>query len=407
MSKICVKSPLVEIDGDEMTRIMWAMIKDKFIFPYLNIDLLYYDLHVQKRDQTDDQITLEAAQAIKKHGVGVKCATITPDKARIEEYSLKRAWPSPNATIRAILDGTVFRKPIILDSIPPSVNSWKSPIVIGRHAYGDIYDLTEYLVSQPGKIELVYSSECGQREVIDVHHFDSPGVVMAIHNSDKSIRSFFKSCIQYAISEKLELWFAAKDTISKLYHGRFREIYQEEIENAHLQLTDSGIEHKYLLIDDAAAQLMKTEGNLLLALMNYDGDVWSDLVASGFASLGLMTSVLVSPDGKYEYEAAHGTVRKHYYKHLQGKQTSTNPVASLFAWTGALAKRGELDQTPELIRFAQTLEYTILNTIEQGIMTQDLLPMYHKKGLPSFTPSSVTTEQFLDICKSNFDVLFT
>lgn len=400
MSKLIVKSPLVEMDGDEMTRVIWQMIKDKFIYPYLEIDLLYYDLHVQKRDETDDKITLDAAHAIIQHGVGVKCATITPDQERIKEYSLKKAWPSPNATIRATLDGTVFRKPIMINSIPPAVKSWKKPILIGRHAYGDIYKAVEYAVPAKGKVELVYTSDTGEKNVINVHRFESPGVVMAMHNLDRSIRSFFKACIKQAVSEKIELWFSAKDTISKIYHGQFRKIYEEEIINAKEEIERSGISHRYLLIDDAAAQLMKAEGNLLLALMNYDGDVWSDLIAGGFGSLGLMTSVLVSPEGKFEYEAAHGTVRRHYYEHLQGKKTSTNPVASIFAWTGALSKRGELDCTPEIVEFANKIEKAVVQTIENGVLTKDLALITGRGA-----QSSVTTEEFLDACRAELDKL--
>ena len=394
MAKIVVKTPLVEMDGDEMTRVIWQMIKDKFITPYLDIKLLYFDLHVSKRDETDDKITFDAAHAIREYGVGVKCATITPDQDRIGEYNLKKAWPSPNATIRAILDGTVFRKPIMIKSIPPAVKSWKNPISIGRHAYGDIYKAVEFAVPGEGKVELVYTPRSGKSATLLVHDFNGPGVVMAMHNMEKSMRSFFKACIAQAVSENTELWFCAKDTISKIYHGRFRSIFEEELACAKEELSRLKLNCRYLLIDDAAAQLMKTEGNILLALMNYDGDVWSDLIAGGFGSLGLMTSVLVSPDGKFEYEAAHGTVRRHYYDHLQGKKTSTNPVASMFAWTGALAKRGELDHTPELVSFAKKIEDAVIATIDGGILTKDLALMVGKSA-----SESVTTEEFLDACQ--------
>lgn len=402
MAKIQVKSPLVEMDGDEMTRIIWQMIKDKFINPYLDIELLYFDLHVQKRDETNDQITKDAAMAIKEYGVGVKCATITPDQDRVKEYNLKKAWSSPNATIRAALDGTVFRKPIMLDCIPPAVRSWRKPISIGRHAYGDIYKAVEFRVPGAGKVELRYSGADGSEQVLEVHQFDGPGVVMAMHNLDKSIRSFFKACINQAISDKTDLWFSAKDTISKIYHGQFRAIYEEELALAETKLKNAGINCSYYLIDDAAAQLLKKEGNLLLALMNYDGDVWSDLIAGGFGSLGMMTSVLVSPDGKFEYEAAHGTVRRHYYEHLKGKRTSTNSVASLFAWTGALAKRGELDNTPELVAFAQKMEKAVLDTIEGGTMTKDLCLMTGRTEA-----DSVSTEGFLDAAALRLDRLLS
>jgi isocitrate dehydrogenase len=327
------------MDGDEMTRIMWAKIKESLILPYLEIDLRYFDLGVTNRDATDDKVTVEAAEAIQEFGVGVKCATITPDQGRIEEYKLKKAWPSPNGTIRSILDGTVFRKPITVKNITPAVSSWKKPIVIGRHAYGDIYKAVDFVVPGPGRAELVYTPAEGEQVRLLIKDFKGGGVVMGMHNTDASIRSFAKACINFAVSEKMDLWFGAKDTISKRYHARFKDLFAEEIEARKGDLAKAGVVYRYLLIDDAVAQVMKHPGGILWACMNYDGDVMSDMVASGFGSLGMMTSVLVSPDGKFEYEAAHGTVRRHYYEHLKGNPTSTNPVASIFAWSGALRRR--------------------------------------------------------------------
>ena len=387
MSKIKVKTPLVELDGDEMTRIIWKEIKERFIYPYLDIELEYYDLGVEYRDKTDDQVTIDSAKAIQKHGVGVKCATITPNADRVKEFSLKKEWPSPNGTIRSILDGTVFRKPIIINNIPPAVKAWKKPIIIGRHAYGDLYKDVEMQIPGPGKVELVYTSVEGKEERVLVHDFKGSGVVMGQHNLDKSIESFAKSCFNYAISEKVPLWFATKDTISKKYHARFRAIFDAEAQKREAELKAAGIYYSYYLIDDAVAQIMKNEGGMLWALMNYDGDVQSDMVASGFGSLGLMTSVLVSPDGKYEYEAAHGTVTRHYRQYQKGETTSTNSVASIFAWTGALHKRGELDGNSELMDFAKRLEKAVIDTIESGEMTKDLIPLStasNKKQLDTF-----------------------
>jgi isocitrate dehydrogenase len=372
--KIRVKSPIVEMDGDEMTRIMWQLIKETLIHPYLEVDLRYYDLGVRHRDETDDSVTVEAANAIKEFGVGVKCATITPNAARVKEYGLKQQWKSPNGTIRSILDGTVFRKPIIIKNIPPAVHRWKKPIIIGRHAYGDIYKNSEFVVEQPGTAEIIFTpSGGGQKTVLKIHDFEGRGVVMGMHNTESSVRSFAESCINFAISEKFDLWFGTKDTISKQYHGFFRDIFGEEVEKAGDRLGQAGIRYRYLLIDDAVAQVIKSDGGMLWACMNYDGDVMSDMVATGFGSLGLMTSVLVSPDGKFEFEAAHGTVVRHYYEHLKGNPTSTNSIASIFAWTGALAKRGELDNTPDVVGFAQKLEHTVIETVESGIMTRDLM----------------------------------
>jgi len=392
MQKIKVKTPLVEMDGDEMTRIIWAMIKEKLILPYLDIDLKYYDLAVTKRDETDDKITLDAAEAIKKYGVGVKCATITPDEARVKEYKLKKAWPSPNGQIRSALDGTVFRKPIMVKNITPAVRSWKKPIIIGRHAYGDLYKGAEMVVPGPGKAEIVFTPADGKEAVhTPVMNFKGPGVLMCIHNTDKSIRSFAQACIAYALSEKINLWFSAKDTISKKYHSRFKAIFTEEINKRMDDLTKAGIAYRYLLVDDAVAQIMKHEGGVLWALRNYDGDVFSDMIAAGFGSLGMMTSVLVSPDGKFEYEAAHGTVKRHYYEHLKGNPTSTNSVASIFAWTGAIKKRGELDGTPEVVKFGEKLEKAVIGCIESGIVTKDLIPLMDVKP-----EKYQNTQEFID-----------
>ncbi|HEX9021840.1 MAG TPA: NADP-dependent isocitrate dehydrogenase [Nitrospirota bacterium] len=369
---ITVKGPIVEMDGDEMTRIIWKMIKEKLLFPHLRMDLRYYDLGVTHRDETDDQVTIDAANAVKEHGVGVKCATITPNAARVKEYSLKQAWKSPNGTIRSILDGTVFRKPIIVKNVPPAVRSWKKPISIGRHAYGDIYKSVEYKVPGAGKAELLFTHASGERVSLAIHEFKGPGVIMGIHNTEKSIRSFARACINYAHGERCDLWFGAKDTISKTYHAFFKEVFDEEAGSKKSEFDKLGIRYRYMLIDDAVAQIMKAEGGMLWACMNYDGDVMSDMVASGFGSLGLMTSVLVSPEGKYVYEAAHGTVMRHYYEHLRGNPTSTNSVASIFAWTGAIARRGEMDGTPAVIEFARKLEAVVVGAIEGGTMTKDL-----------------------------------
>ncbi len=391
MAKIRVKTPIVEMDGDEMARIIWAMIKERLILPFLDVDLQYYDLGVQKRDETDDRITFAAAEAIKRFGVGVKCATITPDAERVAEYQLKKAWPSPNGTIRSALDGTVFRKPILVKNISPAVRNWKTPIMIGRHAYGDIYRSVEIVVDKPGKVELVYTPEKGPEQRVLVHRFTEPGVAMGMHNLEKSIRSFARSCIHYALGEKVDVWFSVKDTISKTYHAFFKDIFAAEVAARQADFDHAGIKYRYLLIDDAAAQVMKHEGNILWALSNYDGDVFSDVVAAGFGSLGMMTSVLVSPDGKYEYEAAHGTVRRHYYEHQKGNPTSTNSVASIFAWTGGIRKRGDLDATPEVTRFGERIEKAVVGCIEAGIVTKDLVPLMDPR------PASFqTTEGFID-----------
>jgi len=391
MAKIKVKNPIIEIDGDEMARIIWAMIKKKLILPFLDVDLKYYDLGVQKRDETDDRVTTASAQAIQQYGVGVKCATITPDAERVVEYKLKKAWPSPNGQIRSILDGTVFRKPILVKNIIPAVRSWKKPIILGRHAYGDLYRSVEMAVDQPGKVEIVYTPDKGQERRLLLHDFKGPGVVMGIHNLENSIRSFARACITYALSEKVDLWFSVKDTISKTYHAYFKDVFAAETASRKADFERAGIGYRYMLIDDAAAQAMKHEGGFLWALSNYDGDVFSDVVASGFGSLGMMTSALVSPDGKFEYEAAHGTVRRHYYEHLKGHPTSTNSVASIFAWTGGIKKRGEMDRTPAVTAFGEKIEKAVIACIEAGIVTKDLIPLMDPRPA-----GHQSTEGFID-----------
>ncbi|MCC6095336.1 MAG: NADP-dependent isocitrate dehydrogenase [Eubacterium sp.] len=374
MEKIQMKTPLVEMDGDEMTRILWKMIKDDLLTPYIDLKTEYYDLGLKHRDETNDQVTRDSAEAAMKYGVAVKCATITPNAARVREYNLKEMWKSPNGTIRAMLDGTVFRTPILVKGIDPVVKCWKKPITIARHAYGDVYRNVEMRVPKAGKVELVYTSDDGtitKKEL--VHQFDGPGVVQGTHNLDQSITSFAKSCFEFALSRKEDLWFATKDTISKTYDHRFKDIFQEMYDTQYkYKFKAAGITYFYTLIDDAVARIMKSEGGFIWACKNYDGDVMSDMLSSAFGSLAMMTSVLVSPHGYYEYEAAHGTVQRHYYKYLKGEKTSTNSVATIFAWTGALRKRGELDAIPELVRFADKLEEATIATIESGKMTGDL-----------------------------------
>ena len=373
MEKIKMNVPLVEMDGDEMTRILWKMIKDELLTPFIDLNTEYYDLGLKHRDETDDRVTVESAEAIKKYGVGVKCATITPNAARVEEYSLKKMWKSPNGTIRAILDGTVFRAPIIVKGIDPYVPHWKKPITIARHAYGDIYKASEMKVNGKGKAELVFTAEDGTEERVLIHEFDGPGIIQGIHNLDASIAGFARSCFNFAIDRKEDLWFAAKDTISKKYDHNFKDIFAEIYEKEYkARFEELGITYFYTLIDDVVARVIKSEGGFIWACKNYDGDVMSDLLATAFGSLGMMTSVLVSPDGKYEFEAAHGTVQRHYYKYLKGEQTSTNSVATIFAWTGALKKRGELDGNTALVDFAEKLEKVTVSTIESGYMTGDL-----------------------------------
>ena len=366
-------TPLVEMDGDEMTRILWKMIKDDLLLPYIDLKTEYYDLGLEHRNETDDQVTIDAAMATKKYGVAVKCATITPNAARMTEYDLKEMWKSPNGTIRAILDGTVFRAPIVVKGIESCVKNWKKPITIARHAYGDVYKNTEMKVPGPGKVELVYTAEDGTQTKELVFDFKGPGVAQGMHNLDNSIESFARSCFNYALDTKQDLWFATKDTISKKYDHTFKDIFQEIFDADYKEkFEEAGITYFYTLIDDAVARVMKSEGGYIWACKNYDGDVMSDMVSSAFGSLAMMTSVLVSPDGYYEYEAAHGTVQRHYYKHLKGEETSTNSVATIFAWSGALRKRGELDGNKELMDFADRLEEATIRTIEEGKMTKDL-----------------------------------
>ncbi len=373
MEKIKMTTPLVEMDGDEMTRILWKMIKDELILPFIDLKTEYYDLGLEYRNETDDKVTFESAEAAKKYGVAVKCATITPNAARMDEYNLKEMWKSPNGTIRAVLDGTVFRAPIQVKGIEPCVKNWKKPITLARHAYGDVYKNTEIKVPGAGKAEIVFTGEDGQEIRQTIHEFTGSGVIQGIHNTDKSITSFAKACFAYALDTKQDLWFAAKDTISKVYDHNFKDIFQEVYDSEFKdKFEEAGLEYFYTLIDDAVARVMKTEGGFIWACKNYDGDVMSDMVSSACGSLAMMTSVLVSPDGIYEYEAAHGTVQRHYYKHLKGEETSTNSVATIFAWTGALRKRGELDNIKELMDFADKLEEATLGTIESGSMTKDL-----------------------------------
>ena len=373
MAKIQMITPLVEMDGDEMTRILWKMIKDELILPFVDLKSEYYDLGLKHRDETDDRVTVESANATKRLGVAVKCATITPNAARVKEYDLKEMWKSPNGTIRAILDGTVFRKPILVKGIEPNVRTWKKPITIARHAYGDVYKNTEMIIDGPGKVELVYTDSEGNETRSLIHEFKGAGIAQGVHNLDSSIESFAKACFEYALNQKEDLWFATKDTISKKYDHTFKDIF-EEIYNAEYKerFEKAGITYFYTLIDDAVARVMKSEGGFIWACKNYDGDVMSDMLSSAFGSLAMMTSVLVSPDGCYEYEAAHGTVQRHYYKYLKGEPTSSNSVATIFAWSGALRKRGELDNLPDLVDFANRLEKATIDTIESGKMTGDL-----------------------------------
>lgn len=387
------------MDGDEMTRIIWRLIKENLLEPYIELNTEYYDLGLENRDKTEDQVTIDAARAIQKYGVGVKCATITPNAQRVEEYNLKKMWKSPNGTIRAILDGTVFRAPIVVNSIKPFVKGWKKPISIARHAYGDVYKNVEYYVPSAGKAELVFTSENGEVSRQTIHEFDGPGVIMGMHNTDKSIRSFARACFNYALDMNQDLWFSTKDTISKTYDHRFKDIFQEIYENEYKEKFEAkNLQYFYTLIDDAVARIIRSEGGMVWACKNYDGDVMSDMVASAFGSLAMMTSVLVSPDGKYEFEAAHGTVTRHYYKHLKGEETSTNSMATIFAWTGALKKRGELDGIKELVDFATKLEQASVQTIENGVMTKDLASL-------SEVPEKkiVNTEDFLKEIRKTFE----
>ena len=373
MDKIKMTTPLVEMDGDEMTRILWKIIKDELLLPYIDLKTEYYDLGLEHRNETDDKVTIESAEATKKYGVAVKCATITPNAARMTEYDLKEMWKSPNGTIRAALDGTVFRAPIQVNGITPCVKNWEKPITLARHAYGDVYKNTEIKVLGAGKAELVFTGEDGKEIRKTIHEFTGPGIIQGIHNTDKSITSFARACFNYALDTKQDLWFATKDTISKIYDHNFKDIFNDIYEAEYKDKFEAaGIEYFYTLIDDAVARVMKAKGGFIWACKNYDGDVMSDMVSSACGSLAMMTSVLVSPTGVYEYEAAHGTVQRHYYKHLKGEETSTNSVATIFAWSGALRKRGELDNIPELMTFADKLEKATLGTIESGKMTKDL-----------------------------------
>ena len=400
--KIPMKTPLVEMDGDEMTRVIWKMIKDILLLPYLDLNTEYYDLGLENRDKTNDQVTIDSAEATKKYGVAVKCATITPNAARMDEYHLHEMWKSPNATIRAILDGTVFRAPILVKGITPYIPNWKKPITIARHAYGDVYKSVEAQVPQGAKAELLVTKADGTEEKYPIHEFsESGGIIQGLHNLDKSIQSFARACFNYALDTNQDLWFATKDTISKKYDHRFKDIFQEIYDSEYAKkFQEAGIEYFYTLIDDAVARVVRSEGGYIWACKNYDGDVMSDMVATAFGSLAMMTSVLVSPDGTCEYEAAHGTVQRHYYKYLKGESTSTNSVATIFAWTGALRKRGELDQNVPLVSFANKLERATIETIESGVMTGDLASM---STLPNV--QKVDTEGFLLAIQQRLDAL--
>ena len=401
MAKIKMTTPLVEMDGDEMTRVLWQMIKDELILPFVDLKSEYYDLSLVNRDATDDKVTVEAAEANKKYGVSVKCATITPNKQRVEEYNLKKMWKSPNGTIRAILDGTVFRAPILIDSIKPSVRSWEKPITIARHAYGDVYKSTEYRVPECGKAELVFTNEKGEETFREtIYDFECAGVLQGQYNKDSSIRSFAHSCFKYALSTKQDLWFSTKDTISKQYDQTFKLIFEEIYENEYkAAFEEAGIEYFYTLIDDAVARVIRSKGGFIWACKNYDGDVMSDMVSTAFGSLAMMTSVLVSPDGNYEYEAAHGTVTRHYYKYLKGEETSTNPMATIFAWSGALRKRGELDGLDELCAFADKLEAACIKTLDDGIMTKDLVGLVS----PGFEAKAVNSRDFIKAIRERME----
>ena len=393
MEKIKMTTPLVEIDGDEMTRILWQMIKDELLLPFVDLKTEYYDLGLPEREKTKDKVTVDSANATKKYGVAVKCATITPNKQRVEEYNLTEMWKSPNGTIRAILDGTVFRAPILIDTIKPAVRNWKKPITIARHAYGDIYKATEYRVPTEGKAELVFTDKEGKETFREtVYDFECAGVLQGSYNKDSSIRSFAHSCFQYALNTKQDLWFSSKDTISKQYDQTFKLIFQEIFDTEYkAKFEEAGITYFYTLIDDAVARVIRSEGGFIWACKNYDGDVMSDMVSTAFGSLAMMTSVLVSPDGKFEYEAAHGTVTRHYYRYLKGESTSTNPIATIYAWSGALRKRGELDNLPALVDFADKLEAACIKTLDDGIMTKDLVGLVSE----GFTATAVNSEEFI------------
>ncbi len=399
MEKIRMKTPLVEMDGDEMTRILWRQIKDVLLLPFVELKTEYYDLGLPERERTKDQITADAANAIKKYGVGVKCATITPNAQRVEEYHLSEMWKSPNGTIRAILDGTVFRAPILIDAVKPSVRTWKRPITIARHAYGDVYKNAEIRVPGPGRAELLFTGENGREERRTVYDFEGPGVLQGIYNKDSSIRSFAHTCFRYALETKQDLWFATKDTISKTYDHTFKDLFTEIYESDYrAAFEEAGIRYFYTLIDDAVARVIRSEGGVIWAGKNYDGDVMSDMVSTAFGSLAMMTSVLVSPDGCWEYEAAHGTVTRHYYRYLNGEETSTNPIATIYAWSGALRKRGELDALPDLVSFADALEAACLKTLNDGVMTKDLVSL--AEGVEV---KAVNTADFLAAIRERLD----
>ena len=399
MEKIQMTTPLVEMDGDEMTRILWKMIKDELLLPFIDLKTEYYDLGLEHRNETNDQVTVDSANATKKYGVAVKCATITPNAARMTEYNLKEMWKSPNGTIRAMLDGTVFRTPIVVKGIEPCVRNWKKPITIARHAYGDVYKNAEMRIPGPGKAELVYTAEDGTETRELIHNFTGAGVIQGMHNLDNSIESFAKSCFEYALSTKQDLWFASKDTISKKYDHTFKDIFQEVYDAEYREKFEAaGITYFYSLIDDIVARVIRSEGGFVWACKNYDGDVMSDMVSTAFGSLAMMTSVLVSPDGKYEFEAAHGTVTRHYYKYLKGEKTSTNPMATIFAWSGAFKKRGELDGLPELVKFGEALEAASLQTLNDGIMTKDLCGL--AEGI---TPTAVDSEGFIKAIRTRLE----
>lgn len=400
MEKIKMTTPLVEMDGDEMTRVIWGMIKEELLNPFIDLKTEYYDLGIEYRNETNDKVTVEAAEAIKKYGVGVKCATITPNADRIKEYNLKEMWKSPNGTIRAILDGTVFRTPITVSSIKPFVRTWDNPITIARHAYGDIYKNVEMKIEGKGKAELVFTDEEGRKTREVIHEFNDSGIVMGMHNTNKSIASFARSCFNFALDTKQDLWFAAKDTISKKYDHTFKDIFNEIFESEYKEkFKEANIEYFYTLIDDAVARVIKSNGGFIWACKNYDGDVMSDMVATAFGSIAMMTSVLVSPEGYYEYEAAHGTVQRHYYKHLKGEETSTNSIATIFAWSGALRKRGELDGNEDLVSFANRLEKASLQTIEEGIMTKDLALLTDLKEV-----KTVNTYEFIKEIRNKLEI---
>ena len=399
MEKIKMTTPLVEMDGDEMTRILWKMIKDELILPFVDLKSEYYDLGLPNRDNTSDQVTIDSANATRKYGVAVKCATITPNAKRMDEYHLHKMWKSPNGTIRSIMDGTVFRAPITIPSIHPVVKNWEQPITIARHAYGDVYKSVEIRANEPGVAKLVFEGKSGNKQEIEIHNFDGAGVIQGMHNTDKSINSFAHSCFKFAIDTKQDLWFATKDTISKTYDAQFRQIFEEVYEKDYKQEFEKfGIEYFYTLIDDAVARVIRSKGGFIWACKNYDGDVMSDMLSTAFGSLAMMTSVLVSPDGKYEYEAAHGTVTRHYYKYLKGEETSTNPMATIFAWSGALRKRGELDNINELVEFGDKLEQACLDTLNSGIATKDLVNL-----MEGVETTQANSDEFIAAIRKNLE----